>query len=126
MAPLAAKSYPEPPPDNAGQSTIASGEILYNRYCSRCHVLGRGVLPDLRRLTPEKHQLFSQIVLNGALQPLGMGRFDDVLNANDARAIHAYIIHEAWKARSGEVPETGHTATISSAASESAVANPTR
>jgi len=37
-------------------------------------------------------------VLEGALSPLGMGRFDDVLNRADAAAIHAYVIDESWKA----------------------------
>jgi quinohemoprotein ethanol dehydrogenase len=59
------------------------------------------MLPDLRRLTPEKHSVFYEIVLNGALRPLGMGRFDDVLTREDAQAIHAYLIDEAWDATAG-------------------------
>jgi quinohemoprotein ethanol dehydrogenase len=93
--------FPTPPADPGEPSHIAQGEILYGRFCARCHVLGRGILPDLRRLTPEKHQLFNDIVLKGILQPLGMGRFDDVLSTEEARAIHDYLIHEAWKAQSG-------------------------
>ena len=90
-----AQPLPHPPVDAGTPTQVAAGEILYNRYCSRCHVFGRGVLPDLRRLTPEKHRLFYNIVLGGILQPLGMGRFDDVLSRADAEAIHAYIVHES-------------------------------
>lgn len=91
--------FPKPPAEDGDPAHISQGEILYGRFCARCHVLGRGVLPDLRRLTPQKHQLFNDIVLQGILQPLGMGRFDDVLSADEAKAIHAYVIHEAWKAQ---------------------------
>jgi quinohemoprotein ethanol dehydrogenase len=48
--------------------------------------------------------LFYDIVLNGALAPMGMGRFDDVLERSDAEAIHAYIIDQAW---SGFSEQTG-------------------
>jgi quinohemoprotein ethanol dehydrogenase len=61
----------------------------------RCHVFGRGVLPDLRRLDPATHAIFNSIVLGGAYAPKGMGRFDDVLSAADADAIHAYLIDQA-------------------------------
>ena len=77
---------------------IAQGEVLYNRYCSRCHAMGRGLLPDLRRLTPELHAIFPDIVLKGALLPLGMARFDDVLSPDDVTAIHAYLVDQAWVA----------------------------
>jgi len=56
------------------------------------------VLPDLRALSPGRHQAFYDIVLKGALAPVGMGRFDDVLTRANAEAIHAYIVSEAWNA----------------------------
>jgi quinohemoprotein ethanol dehydrogenase len=76
---------------------IAAGEVLYNRFCSRCHIMGRGILPDLRRLAPGTHELFDSIVLGGAYVSRGMGRFDDVLSTEDAHAIHAYLIEQAWE-----------------------------
>lgn len=91
-----------PPPDEGAPAQIVRGEVLYNRFCARCHVFGPGVLPDLRRLTPEKHQLFYDIVLNGILQPLGMGRFDDVLTGEDAKSLHAYIVRAAWQGFSNQ------------------------
>jgi len=99
---------PQPPAREGTRAQIDSGEILYNRFCSRCHVLGRGVLPDLRRLTPAKHQLFYDIVLQGMLAPLGMGRFDDVLKRSDAEAIHAYIVDQAWAGFAPDAPPAVH------------------
>ncbi len=97
-APLPAEPFPQPPAHEGPAARIAAGEVLYNRFCSRCHMLDRGILPDLRRLTPAKHELFYDIVLNGVLAGAGMGRWDDVLSHPDAEAIHAYVVDEAWKA----------------------------
>jgi quinohemoprotein ethanol dehydrogenase len=73
---------------------IAHGEILYNRFCARCHIFGRGVLPDLRRLSVATHQLFYEIVLHGLYQSNGMARWDDVLSRSDAEDIHAYLVNQ--------------------------------
>jgi quinohemoprotein ethanol dehydrogenase len=56
------------------------------------------VLADLRTAAPADLAQFEDIVLRGALTPLGMGRFDDVLSEADAAAIHAYLISEARSA----------------------------
>lgn len=71
------------------------GEILYTRRCNRCHVFGRGVVPDLRRMSSAIHQIFDEIVLRGAYQPKGMARWDVVLSQADASAIHTFIIDQA-------------------------------
>ncbi len=78
-------------------ATIAQGEVLYNRFCSRCHAFGRALLPDLRRLSPATHAMFYQIVLEGAYQMKGMARWDDVLTRSDAEAIHAYLVAQEWE-----------------------------
>ena len=93
------ESYPKPPPREGSAATIATGEVLYNRFCGRCHVFGVGLLPDLRRLSPATHQLFYDIVLRGAYRGKGMGRWDDVLSQADAEAIHAYLVDQAWAAQ---------------------------
>ncbi len=85
-------------------ATIAQGELLYNRYCSRCHVFGRGLLPDLRRLPTAVHSIFYEIVLRGVYQAKGMGRWDDVLSQDDAAAIHAYLVDQAWQLESTHAP----------------------
>jgi quinohemoprotein ethanol dehydrogenase len=97
-AALAEEPIPQPPPREGTKASIARGEVLYNRFCSRCHELGPGILPDLRRLSAAKHPIFYDIVLNGVLAPIGMGRWDDVLTRADAEAVHAYIVDESWKA----------------------------
>ena len=101
LPPVAASEpMPTPPPREGTRGQTAAGEVLFNRYCSRCHVMGPGMLPDLRRLGAPQHALFNAIVLEGAMAPLGMGRFDDVLTRADVAAIHAYVIDEAWKVKS--------------------------
>lgn len=95
---------PEPPAREGTAAQIATGEILYNRFCSRCHVFGHAVLPDLRKLSPVTHQLFYEIVLNGAYRGKGMARWDDVLSRSDAEAIHAYLIDQAWLAKTSDPP----------------------
>jgi quinohemoprotein ethanol dehydrogenase len=88
---------PAPPARPTDAAQVAAGEVLYNRYCARCHVMGRGNLPDLRRLTPATHALFDSIVLGGAYAMKGMARFDDVLSPAEAHAVHAYLIDQAWQ-----------------------------
>jgi quinohemoprotein ethanol dehydrogenase len=99
-------ALPELPPRSADATENARGELLYNRYCGRCHVFGRGILPDLRRMDPATHTAFDAIVLRGAYVSRGMARFDDVLSAQDAAALHAYLIDAAWelKARAAASP----------------------
>jgi quinohemoprotein ethanol dehydrogenase len=101
---------PDPPPRPAAQAhaQIAEGEVLYNRYCSRCHVFGRGNLPDLRRMSPATHGIFNSIVLQGAYAPKGMGRFDDVLSPADAEAVHAYLIDQAWQLKTAIASTAAH------------------
>jgi quinohemoprotein ethanol dehydrogenase len=104
-APVVDPQLENPPAREGNSATIDRGEVLYSRYCSRCHAFGRALLPDLRRLSPATHQLFYQIVLNGIYQVKGMGRWDDVLSSDDAQAIHAYLVDQAWQLRS-ETPVT--------------------
>jgi quinohemoprotein ethanol dehydrogenase len=97
-----------PPAHEGTAATISQGELLYNRYCSRCHTFGRGLLPDLRRLSSSTNAIFYEIVLRGAYQVKGMGRWDDVISGEDAAAIHAYLVDEAWKLeRSLKIKPTG-------------------
>ena len=47
--------------------------------------------------------MFDQIVLNGALIEAGMPRWDDILSADDAGAIHAYLKDQQGKTRAKEL-----------------------
>jgi len=88
------------------QAVIDRGEDLFTEQCSRCHVFGPAITPDLRRLPPDIDTMFDSIVLKGALAPAGMGRFDDVLTKADVDAIHAYLNDQARRGRADEDHKT--------------------
>ena len=89
---------PKPPAQTGTAEQIHTGEVKFVQECSRCHVFGPSVTPDLRRLDPGIQAIFKDIVLKGAVAPTGMERFDDILSAADVEAIHDYLIDESWKA----------------------------
>jgi quinohemoprotein ethanol dehydrogenase len=101
---LSPPPFPQPAPREGSPQKIAAGEVLYNRFCARCHVFGNGMLPDLRRLSGASQQIFYEIVLNGAYRGKGMARWDDVLSRSDAESIHAYLIDQGWAAFRQEHP----------------------
>ncbi len=92
-----APTVEKPPERTANEAEIRAGEVKFVQECSRCHVLGPSVTPDLRTLSPALHAAFKDIVLRGTVAPTGMERFDDVLTEQDVEHIHAYLIDEAWK-----------------------------
>ncbi|MBL4621783.1 MAG: PQQ-dependent dehydrogenase, methanol/ethanol family [Immundisolibacteraceae bacterium] len=85
---------PKPPAQTADESTVARGHKLYHTYCSVCHGMSAEsyVLADLRHMAPQTHQIFDEIVLNGAYEGMGMVGFSEYLDNTDADAIHAYLI----------------------------------
>lgn len=96
--------FPSPPVQRASAAHVQAGEVLFVQECSRCHVFGPSVTPDLRRLSPGLHDAFSEIVLHGLLAPAGMERFDDILSEQDVDDIHAYIIDQSWAAWKAQQP----------------------
>jgi len=92
--------FEEPPAREGSDSQITHGAILYNRFCSRCHVFGRGELPDLRRVVRMPPQALEQIVRGGSLSAIGMGSFADVVSTRDLTDIRRYLIDQAWDAYS--------------------------
>jgi len=91
---------PEPPVANtASPELIAEGQQLFSRSCAICHAnTDYGLTPDLRRMNTETHEGFLGIVLYGARRYRGMPQWDDVLNEDQANAIHAYLIDLGWRA----------------------------
>jgi quinohemoprotein ethanol dehydrogenase len=90
-------AQPEPPELKADEKTIAKGRDLYNANCGMCHgpnAIASSVLPDLRYLTPEKHQMFAGI-LAGAFAQKGMPSVMDKFTAEDVEAVHQYVIKRA-------------------------------
>jgi quinohemoprotein ethanol dehydrogenase len=105
---LADEPFPKPPPRMGNAASVKAGEIKFVEECSRCHVLGPSITPDLRKLSAGMHQLFKDIVLRGAAAPTGMERFDDLLSETDADDIHAYLIDESWKAYQAQRSKHAH------------------
>ncbi|MBS0612881.1 MAG: PQQ-dependent dehydrogenase, methanol/ethanol family [Proteobacteria bacterium] len=90
-------ALPEPPATPLDAKAVDRGRIAYNSHCGMCHgpsAIGGGVLPDLRYLTPEKHQIIAGIVA-GAYAQKGMPAFMDVLKMDDIEDIHQYLIQRA-------------------------------
>ena len=78
------------------------GETLFNTFFFGCYgvnAVGGKAVPDLRWMAPSFHENFKPIVLDGALKGLGMVGFKDVLNEDDADAIHAFILDKANDAK---------------------------
>jgi PQQ-dependent dehydrogenase (methanol/ethanol family) len=95
---VAAMPVPEPPSSDADPLQLAQGKDVYYERCLPCHgidVAGGGVLPDLRRLTKEKHDIWDAIVLDGMLRDIGMPAFGQILSKEDSDAVHAFVIERA-------------------------------
>lgn len=90
-----------PPKQTASAAQIEAGKAVYLTYCVFCHgdgVVGGGVTPDLRALTPEKHAKWDSVVLGGLHWQNGMVGFGGEISQEDADSIHAYVIERAHKA----------------------------
>lgn len=92
------RTLPPLPEIAASADQIAHGSKKYGKYCSWCHggeTVSANLYPDLRYLSTEKHLIFKEIVIDGAFLSAGMPKFDDVLNAEDALAIQAFVIEQS-------------------------------
>lgn len=90
---------PAPPALTASGDILARGEKLFVKACGECHWNINGGYPDLRRMSPQVHASFRDIVLNGQREDLGMAGFGDILSEDEVRAIHQYLIkisHDAY------------------------------
>src|SRR5690606_39078982 len=97
LPPLAASEPVQPPPPlRASEAQVQRGAQLYAQTCAVCHgQRAIGGVKDLRHMTPETHGLFDRIVLEGLYLERGMASFADLLDKDDADAIHAYLIARA-------------------------------
>ncbi len=92
------RHIPDQPVLTASVEDLQRGEHLYHETCGVCHGMqakSAGAMPDLRMLSPESHETFNQIVLDGIRASTGMASFSDVLSETDAESVHAYIIARA-------------------------------
>jgi quinohemoprotein ethanol dehydrogenase len=97
---------PVPPKQaaNVSPAVIAAGQGLFYGNCALCHAnQHRSITPDLRRMAPETHAAFNDILMKGLLATNGMPRWDDHLEPAEAAAIHAYLIDLQGKTRADEL-----------------------
>ncbi len=95
-----AREIPEPPVINASAEQIDRGMEKYHEVCTFCHgigVYGGAVVPDLRKMSPQTHRMFKEIVLEGLLEERGMSNFSDRLNEQDVDDIYAFINARSWQ-----------------------------
>ena len=79
---------------------IGRGMENYMEACAVCHgiaVLGGSALPDLRKMSPQSHRLFQDIVLNGILAERGMVGFANRFSAEDVDNIYAFVLARSWQ-----------------------------
>ena len=87
-------AVPEPPPVRATAEHIEIGRQLYHGLCASCHgavAISSGLVPDLRYMKPETHEIFAGIVA-GAYAKRGMPSFGHVLPPEQTALIHQYLI----------------------------------
>jgi PQQ-dependent dehydrogenase (methanol/ethanol family) len=100
----------DPPPRVDDPEAIARGKQHYASRCMMCHgdsVVGGGVIPDLRYLSAERHQMWQGIVIGGLHQDRGMVSFASVFSTEDSADIQAYVIERAHElAESASQQET--------------------
>jgi quinohemoprotein ethanol dehydrogenase len=86
------------PPSPPSEKSVSRGRELYARHCFRCHGIGavtRGIYTDLRAATPQTHAEWNDIVLGGTRQSKGMPTFADIIDAEGAQDIRAYVVARA-------------------------------
>ena len=80
--------------------TIQAGLVHYSRNCMVCHgplAISSGVLPDLRwSAITGNADAWNGVVMEGNLSSNGMVSFADVLSAEEADAVRAYILNQAY------------------------------
>ena len=70
--------------------------IAFAQTCAVCHGQNAiGGVKDLRHMTPETHAKFDDIVLRGIYLEKGMASFSDLLDEDQVKAIHSYLIARA-------------------------------
>ncbi|WP_439817776.1 PQQ-dependent dehydrogenase, methanol/ethanol family [Zavarzinia sp. CC-PAN008] len=90
---------PELPEGETPADQVRKGHALFGQFCSACHgadAVAGGVIPDLRYSSAAIHASWQDIVMGGILKDRGMASFADLIKAEDADAIHAYVI---WRGR---------------------------
>ena len=97
-----------PPPVFGDAALLAEGEQHYNAHCASCHGNnGRvsSLFPDLKYAAAlNAGELFKAIVIDGVLQNNGMVSFANVLTAEQAESIRAYVVKLSNDAKNAPPP----------------------
>jgi mono/diheme cytochrome c family protein len=65
-------------------------------FCHGFAAQSSGLHPDLRFASAQVHEQWDAIVRGGTRTARGMPSFADVVSAEDARAVQAYVLERAW------------------------------
>jgi quinohemoprotein ethanol dehydrogenase len=101
LAPYERVVPPVPMPDFKLAATgpeIEKGRVLFATFCARCHggdAVSGGLVPDLRLSITPTHEMFEEIVRDGARRELGMPSFSEDITSAQVRLIHAYVLDRA-------------------------------
>ena len=101
-------TIPEQPPLTASAEDLARGDQLYHQVCANCHgTLGQEYttgarVADLRRMSPQIHAAFQDIVLGGVIAARGMRSFADELDEDEVESIRQFAISRANLARADQ------------------------
>ena len=57
---------------------------------------------DLRYMNKATHEQFMAIVMEGSMEGIGMPNYSDMINEEEAKAVHAYLIALAHKTLESE------------------------
>jgi quinohemoprotein ethanol dehydrogenase len=99
-APTFGHKNPPPAPaitTSTSPQVVHQGKLLYGNYCAGCHGANvvAGPTPDLRYASKETLEGIEDIVLRGSRAPAGMPSFQKILDAEQVRAIQAYVVSRA-------------------------------
>lgn len=103
----APQALPPLPELSASADQLKTARTMFNGFCGSCHGLNAvsgGVYPDLRYLTPKKHQQYLA-VLAGSRLNRGMPSFAGVLEPADMELIRQYIVKRAHDLK-GQLAQT--------------------
>jgi mono/diheme cytochrome c family protein len=91
---------PPPIPEltyDSSPELVHKGEQIFNARCMLCHGLNAvsAGLPDLRYSSKDMLESLDQVLLDGVLAPAEMPSYKKILNAQDVKALQAYIVARA-------------------------------
>ena len=82
--------------------------MLYFTYCQFCHgdsAISGGLVPDLRYSAYLNEEDWRDVVINGSLMDAGMISFKDMMSADEADAIRAYVVDRLIKDKATALAE---------------------